>query len=75
MAYLGNLALVAPIIIIRFLLNNHPFLLEAIGATIWSTPLQAHLRLERLLPPNVMFCIPLFVQFVKKGIDQFQESI
>jgi hypothetical protein len=34
--YLGSWALVAPIIAIKFLLNHHPFLLEAIDANDFS---------------------------------------
>ncbi len=50
--YVGNWALVAPIIVFRFLLNLRPFLLEAIGVTGLSLlPFQVHLMLfQKLIP-------------------------
>jgi hypothetical protein len=66
MTYLRNCALVAPIIIVRFLLNNHPFLVEAIGATILVYSLPSTFEARGLLPPTVVLCIPPFVQFVKR---------
>ncbi len=45
-AYLWSQALVAPIIVIRFFLYNHPFLLEVISASNFGLlPFQAHLKL------------------------------
>jgi len=45
-AYLGNWALVAPIIITRFLVDHCPFLLKAIGANNFGPfPFHAHLKM------------------------------
>jgi hypothetical protein len=50
--YLRNWALIAPIIVFRFLLNLRPFLLEAIGVTgLGLLPFQVHLMLFRKLVP------------------------
>jgi hypothetical protein len=44
--YMGNWALIARIIVNKFLSNHHPFLLEAIGANNFGpVPLDAHLKL------------------------------
>jgi len=71
--YLGNWAFVAPIIIVKFLLNHHPFLLEVMQSNNYCPlPFQAHLKLtKKLFPLDVVACIPPFIQFAKRGIDQF----
>jgi hypothetical protein len=46
MAYLGSWAFIPFIIVVKFLLNHCPFLLEAIGANDFdSFSLQTHLKL------------------------------
>jgi len=51
-AYLGNWAFFAPIITIKFLLDHHLLLLEAIGASGFGPfPFQAHLKLAQEFLP------------------------
>lgn len=74
MAYLGNWALFAPIIIVRFLLNNHPFLLEAIGATISVYSFPSTFDIRGVPSPKCGALHSPFCAICKKG-NQFQESI
>jgi hypothetical protein len=75
-SYLGNWALVAPIITIKFLVDHCPFLLEAIGVNNFSPfPFHAHLKMaQKFLPPNLVGCIFHFMQFVKKGSNELKKS-
>jgi hypothetical protein len=75
MAFLGSWPLVALVITYRFLLDSHPFLLEALHANnLGSLPFQVHLRLSReLLPLATTTCLPLFGQLVKKGTNHFKK--
>jgi len=58
-AYLGNWALVAPIIVTKFLLDHCLFLLEAIGVSDFGPfPFQAHLKLaQEFLPSDIVACV------------------
>ncbi len=75
--YFGNWAFIARIIHAKFLSNHHLFLLEVIGASNFHPlPFQAHLKLVgKLFPPNVMTCVPPFMQFVERGLDRLQKNI
>ncbi len=76
-AYFGNWALITHIIHAKFLSNLHLFLLEVISANNSNLPpFQAHLKLVgKLLPPNVMTCVPPFMQIVERRLDRFQKNI
>jgi hypothetical protein len=76
-SYLANWVFIAPIIDIKFLFNCHFFSLEMIGINSFDMfMLQAHLRLAwEFLPLDVVVCVPLFGQFVNRGINSLQENI
>jgi len=61
--YMGNWALIAFIIVTKFLSNHHPFLLETIGANNFGPlPLDGHLKLAwELFLLFVVACTPLFI--------------
>jgi len=61
-SYLGSWALVVSVIVIRFTVYQHPFLLKAITRVNNNTfPFQQHLRVARdLLPPLTCVCVPPF---------------
>jgi hypothetical protein len=64
--YLGNHALVVLVIVSKFLLDFHPFLLEVIGS---SGPLlfQVHLKsTQQFLPFGVITCAPFLNIWLKK---------
>jgi hypothetical protein len=75
-AYLENLALVAFIVVSKFLVNFHLFLLEAIGAN------NLGLLSFQMLDVGVgafsyggsIMHAP-FEKLVERGVDQFQENI
>jgi hypothetical protein len=69
--YLGGWMLVALIIISRFTLDSHPFLLVAIKASsLNSLPFQVHWKLfQELLPSFVATYLHLFEQFARRGIN------
>jgi hypothetical protein len=58
--FLGKFPLVASVVASRFLLDSHPFLLEAMEAnSLGSLPFQAHLRLfQELFPLATTTCYP-----------------
>ncbi len=64
--YLGSWALVALIIIARFMVDQHPFLLEALARINNNTfPFQQHLKATcDLLPPPTYACFPPFEQLI-----------
>jgi len=69
--YLEGWALVAPIIAFRFLLDSHPLLLKAIGASkSRPLPFQAHLKLvQKLVLLGVVVYVLSFEYLAKKGIN------
>ncbi len=72
---LGNWAFVKLIIASKFWSDHHPFLLEAIGANSFGLFPLYDLRLAHQDSPRCGGLCSLFGQFVKKGIDWFQENI
>ncbi len=79
--YANNLfwgwVLIATIITTKDLSNYGPFLLKAISVSSFGPfPFQAHLGLmDEFFSLNIVTCIPLFMQFVERGLNCFQESI
>jgi len=75
--YLGNLALIASIIITRFMVDQHPFLLEALTQVDNNIfPFQQHLKVTcNLLPSPTRTCLFPFEQFIGQQMVQFQDSI
>jgi hypothetical protein len=73
----GELGIYGTYHITKFLSNHYPFLLEAIGANNFGPfPFHAHLRMvQKLLPLDIMACVPPFMWFVEKGFNRFQKSI
>jgi hypothetical protein len=75
--YLGNWALVALIIVVRFMVDQHPFLLEAltwINNNTFSFQQDLNAACD-LLPPPTCACLPPFEQLIGQQIVQFQDSI
>ncbi len=75
--YLGSWALIVLIIIIRFMVDQRPFLL---GTLAWidnnTFPVQHHLKATcDFLPPLAHVCFLLFKQFIKQQLIQFQDCI
>jgi hypothetical protein len=66
--YLRSWALVVSIIAVRFMVDQHPFLFEALTQVDNNTFLfQQHLKVAYdLLPPLICACILLFEQFIKQ---------
>jgi hypothetical protein len=60
--YLGNWAFVDSIIVARFMIDQRPFLLEALAQVDNNTfPFQQHLKVAcDLLPPPIRVCFPSF---------------
>jgi hypothetical protein len=75
--YLGSWALVISVIAIRFMVDQCPFLLEALARVDNNTfPFQQHIMVAcDLLPPPTHACIPPFEQFIGQQMVQFQDSI
>jgi len=71
MIFLGSWALVTLVITSRFLLDLHPFLLEAIGVSSSSSlPFQMHMRLSwKYFPPIAITCLSMLEQLVKRGAN------
>jgi hypothetical protein len=71
-AYLGSWALVALVIIVRFMVNQRPFLLEALARINNNIfPFQQHLKVARdLLPPPTHVCLPPFEQLIGQQMVQ-----
>jgi hypothetical protein len=59
------------------LLNSHPYLLKAIGASSFnSVSFQAHMRLSwKFLPLIAITCLPPLEQLVERGANRLQEII
>jgi len=75
--YLGNWAFVASIIVVRFMVDQRPFLLETLTWVNNNTfPFQQHLKVAYdLLPPLVHACFFSFEQLIEQQIVWFQNSI
>ncbi len=59
--YSGSWALVTSIIVVRFMVDQHPFLFEALTWVNNTFPFQQHLKATcDLLPPPICVCIPPF---------------
>jgi hypothetical protein len=65
--YLKNWALIASIIVVRFMVDQCPFLLEALTQVDNNTfPFQQHFKVTcDFLPPPTHACFPLFEQLSK----------
>ncbi len=76
MAYLGNWALMASIIVVKFMVDQRPFLLKTITWLNNNTfPFQKHFKATcDYLPPPVRTCFPL-EHFIKQQMVQLQDSI
>jgi hypothetical protein len=77
-AYLGIWALVILIIVVRFMVDQHPFLIEALTRIENNTfPFQQHLKAacELLLPLARAHVFFLFEQFIKQQMFRPQNSI
>ncbi len=65
-------ALNTPNIVLKFMLDFHPFLLKAIGASSLGLLFShVHLKLVQELLP-LMECVPHFEQLAKKRVDYFR---
>jgi len=74
--YLGNCALVTLVIATRFMVEQRPFLLEALARINNTFPFQQHLKVTCvLLPPQACACIFPFEQLIKQQMVQLQDSI
>jgi hypothetical protein len=75
--YLGNLTLLTLILTARFMVDQHPFLLEAL-TRVDSNILffQIHLKVVfDLLSLSTCTCLPSFKQFIGQQTVQLQDSI
>jgi hypothetical protein len=68
--YLGNWAFVASIIVVRFMVDQRPFLLETLTRVNNNTfPFQQHFKVAYdLLPPLVRACFLSFKQLIEQQI-------
>jgi hypothetical protein len=74
--YLGSWALVISIIAVRFMVDQHPFLFEALARVNNNTFPFQHLKATcDLLPPLVGTCFLPFEQFIMQQMIRFQNSI
>jgi hypothetical protein len=75
--YLRNWALVAAIIVVRFMVDQLPFLLEALTQVNNNTYIfQQHFKATcDLLPPPTHACLPPFQQLIGQQMVQLQGSI
>jgi hypothetical protein len=75
--YLRSWVLVASIIIARFMVNRHPFLLETLMQVKNNTFLfQQHLQATcDLLSSSAWVCLPPFKPFIKQQMVHLQDSI
>jgi hypothetical protein len=74
--YLRNWAFVALIIATRFMVDQHPFLLEAFHESIINFLSSNTLKTTcDLLPPLARACFRPFEQLIRQQIVQFQDSI
>ncbi len=76
-SYLGSWVLVALVITTRFMVDQCPFLLEALTQINNNTFLfQQHLKVTcDLLPPPTHACLPSFEQLIRQQMVQLQVSI
>jgi len=76
-AYLRNYTFVTLIVAIKFMVNQHPFLLKALMQIDNNTfPFQLHLIATcHLLPPLAWTCFPLFEELIGQQMVHFQDSI
>ncbi len=76
-SYLRNWALVASVIVVRFMVYQRPFFFEALARIDNNTFLfQQHLKVAcDLLPPLAHACLPPFEQLIGQQMVQFQGSI
>ncbi len=75
-AHLGNWAFVTSIIVVRFMINQCPFLLEALTWVNNTFPFQQNLKVAcYLLPPLARVCLPPFEQLIKQQMVQLQDFI
>jgi hypothetical protein len=74
---LKNWALVASIITIRFMVDQHPSLFEALAWVNNNTfPFQQHLKVAcDIVPPLVRTCFLSFEQLIEQQMVQLQDSI
>ncbi len=74
---LGNWAFVASVITARFIVDQHPFLFEALVRVNKNTfPFQQHCKTScDLLPPPIHGCLPPFEQLIGQQMVQLQDSI
>jgi hypothetical protein len=70
-AYLGSWALVTSIITVRFIIDQRPFLLEALTWNDNNTSRQHVI----FLPPPACACLLPFEQLIGQQMVQFQDSI
>jgi len=75
--YLRNWALVASIIVIRFIVDQHPFLFEALAWVDNNTfPFQQHFKVAcGLLLAAICTCFLSFEQLIGQQMVQLQDSI
>jgi hypothetical protein len=75
--YLKSWALVVSIIVARFMVNQCPFLVEALVQVNNNTfPFQQHLNATcNLLPSPALACLHLFEQFIGQQMVHLQDSI
>ncbi len=68
--YLGNWVFIALVIIVRFMVDQHPFLVEALTQINKNTfPFQQHFKAAcDLLPPPTHACFPPFQQLIRQQI-------
>jgi hypothetical protein len=76
-AYLGSWVLVVLVITIRFMVDQHPFLLEALTWINNNTfPFQQHLKATCDVQPSpACACLPPFEQLIGQQMVQLQNSI
>jgi len=75
--YLKKRGLVVLVIVVRFMVDQNPFLLETLARVNNNTfPFQQHLKATcDLLPPLAHACILPFEQFIGQQMIQLQDSI
>jgi hypothetical protein len=72
---MGSWAFVISIIVVKFMVDQHPFLLETFAQVNNTFHFQQHLKVacNLLLPPTFVFSS--FEQFIKQQMIKLQDSI
>jgi hypothetical protein len=75
--YLGSWVLIALVIIIKFMVDHHPFHFKALTRVDNNTfPFQQHFKTTcELQPPLAHACFLPFEQFIRQQMIQLQDSI